>query len=75
MNPTVHAVGLRIEQLVFAIASIVLLPVAAIAAGEPIRCPVTGIQVAGWSTEERDRVCSASAAAIAFFGQPALPTV
>ena len=66
MNPTVHAVGLRIEKLVFAIASIVLLPVAAIAAEEPFRCPVTGIQVTGWSTEERDRVCSASAAAIAF---------
>ena len=61
-----HAVGRRVENLL-AIASIVLLPVAAMAAGEPIRCPGTGIQVPGWSAEERDRVCSGAAATIAFF--------
>ncbi len=65
MNPTTHAVGLRIENLL-AIAAIVLLPVVAMAASEPIRCPGTGIQVPDWSTGERDRVCSGSAAAIVF---------
>ena len=65
MNPTAHAVGLRVGK-VLAIASIGLLPVAATAAGESIRCPRTGIQVPGWSTGERDRVCNASEVAIAF---------
>jgi hypothetical protein len=53
-------------NLLVAIASLLLLPVAAIAADEPIRCVETGIRVPDWSTEERELVCDASAAAIAF---------
>jgi hypothetical protein len=53
-------------NLLFAIASLLLFPVAALPASEPPRCAETGIQVPDWSTEERDRVCSGSAAAIAF---------
>lgn len=54
-------------NFVIAIASIVLFPVVAMAADGPFRCSGTGIQVSGWNTDERDRVCSAAAAAIAFF--------
>ena len=53
-------------KLIAAIASFVLLPVAAVAADDPVRCPGTDIRVREWSTEERELVCSASAAAIAF---------
>ena len=53
-------------NLLVAIASLVLLPVAAVAADDPVRCPGTDIRVPEWSTEERELVCSASAAAIAF---------
>jgi len=48
------------------VASLVLFPIAALAAAEPTRCPGTGILVPGWSTEARASVCSASAAAVAF---------
>ena len=54
-------------SLRLAIASIILFPVAVTAADGPFRCPGTGIWVANWNVEERDRVCSAAAAAIAFF--------
>ena len=53
-------------NLLLAIASLLLVPVGALAASEPPRCAETGIKVPDWSTEERDRVCSGSAAAIAF---------
>lgn len=54
-------------NLLLAIASIALFPIAAAGADVPVRCPGSGIQVPGWNAEERDRVCSAAAAAIAFF--------
>ncbi len=54
-------------SLRLAIASIVLFPVAVTAADGLFRCPGTGIRVPNWNAEERDRVCSAAAAAIAFF--------
>lgn len=53
-------------NLLLAIASIILFPVAATAADGPSRCSGTGIQVPGWNADERHRVCKASAAAIAF---------
>lgn len=54
-------------NVLFAIASTILFPVVAMAAGDTIRCAGTGIKVPDWSADERDRVCSAAAAAIAFF--------
>lgn len=47
-------------------ASVILFGIAASASDDAVRCPKTGIQVPGWSAVERERVCSASAAAIDF---------
>jgi hypothetical protein len=47
-------------------ASVILFSVAASASDDAVRCAETGIQVPGWSAEERDRVCTAAAAAIDF---------
>jgi len=61
------------RNLLFAIAAMVLFPIAAMAADDSVRCPGTDIQLAGWSTTERDRVCTASAAAIAFLQAAGVP--
>ncbi len=55
----------RAAAVLFAIASILLLPLAA-AAGESVRCPGTGIRVPAWTAEGRASVCNASAAAVDF---------
>ena len=68
-----HAIGLAPMNLFFAITSTILFSVAAVAVGEPIRCAGTGIHVPHWSAEERDRVCGASAAAIAFLRAAGVP--
>jgi hypothetical protein len=47
-------------------ASVILFSIAASASDDAVRCAETGIHVPGWSAEERDRVCNASAAAIDF---------
>ncbi len=60
-------------NLLVAIASIVLWPVAAMAADEALRCAGTGIRAPDWSAEERDCVCKASAAAIAFLRTAGVP--
>ena len=60
-------------KFVYAVVSIALFPLTALAGEEPIRCLGTGIGVPNWNAEERDRICSAAAAVIAFFRAAGLP--
>jgi hypothetical protein len=53
-------------KLAVAIATMLVVPITATGTEESPRCPQTGIRAPGWSAEERERVCAASADAVSF---------